>query len=208
MVLYGRLYSNLFPCIAFSVLEYLHGWEKRRALILKCFGLVCGASVLKRANLRQRISIIYCPRCSYIVYSSIVHIFCTYALLFCNYTRGRIQFTCHRGLFTNISKWCLTENTVLKIKWVSSFYYCNFAPGLCLRFAHRLMHSGVSALFFTVLSIFVKGFSCLFLKLVSQLAIANSEKPGLTVYTVSCEADFKWVDDDRNEVDSVNLLFY
>lgn len=71
--------------------------------------------------------------------------------------------------------------TVLKIKWVSFFYYCHFAPGLCLRlwFAHRLMHSGVSALFFTVLSIFVKGFSCLFLKLVSQLAIANSEKPGL-----------------------------
>ncbi len=68
--------------------------------------------------------------------------------------KGRIQFTCHRGLFTNISKWCLTENTVLKIKWVSFFYYCHFAPGLCvrLRFVHRLMHSGVSALFFTVLS--------------------------------------------------------
>ncbi len=95
--------------------------------------------------------------------------------------KGRIQFTCHRGLFTNISQWCLTENTVLKIKWVSFFYYCHFAPGLCLRlrFVHRLMHSGVSALFFTVLSIFVKEFSCLFLKLVSQLTIANSEKPGL-----------------------------
>ncbi len=81
-----------------------------------------------------------------------VHWHCAYILhlcfALCNYTRGRIQFTCHRGLFTNISKWCLTENTVLKIKWVSSFYYCNFAPGLCLRFAHRLMHSGVSALFF------------------------------------------------------------
>lgn len=103
------LYIHLFPCITFSVLERLSGWEKKAALILKYTSAFnFSKSVLERPSVQLRISIIHCPRCSYMVY--------TFATI-----QGGVALV--RSLFTNKSKWCLP---------VCSFYHCNFAPGLCL----------------------------------------------------------------------------
>lgn len=64
------------------------------------FGLVFGNSVLKRANLQLCMSIIHCPRCSYMVYRYIIQTFCTYVMHFCNYTKGRC--TCQRPFHKQI----------------------------------------------------------------------------------------------------------
>lgn len=66
------------------------------------FGLVFGNCVLKHANLQLCMSIIHCPRCSYMVYRHIMQTFRTYVMHFCSYTKGRC--TCQRLFHKQIKK--------------------------------------------------------------------------------------------------------